>query len=1029
MQNPYQPLSESDLSTVVFEYEPDPLKEDSYQSEAQLEKEFIDILCSQGYEYVKLSNINEFEANLKLQIEKLNNFSFSPKEWNEFYRGYIANDKDSFKEKAKKIQEDYIHTLRLEDGSSKNIKLLDKNNIFNNSLQVINQYEVDGAYKNRYDVSVLVNGLPLVHIELKKRGVVLKEAFNQIKRYVKDSFWANGGIFEYVQIFVISNGVHSKYYSNTTREIQVGKSKKADSFEFTSYWADARNKTILDLMDFAKTFFAKHTLLNILMRYCVFTSNEDLLVMRPYQIVATESILRQINIAHLNKNYGSVANGGYIWHTTGSGKTLTSFKTAQLATQLDYIHKVLFIVDRKDLDYQTMKEYDKFKKDSANSNANTRILKEQLQDPHAKIIITTIQKLDKFIKSNNEHVIFDKEIVMIFDECHRSQLGSMHKAIIRAFKKYYLFGFTGTPIFVQNCDKNNPKGTTEEKFGVCLHRYTIVDAIKDKNVLPFRVSYINTMKGKENIADKKVQAIDTQKALLDERRITNIVDYVLQNFAHITKHNESYTFNKLENIQEIARNFKKAEEKRVQMFIRGFNSIFACSGIDAVKKYYEAFKRKEHNLKIAAIFSYSANEDLDGLDDENNEGLQGLDVSSRDFLENAIQDYNAMFSTNYDTSDQGFQNYYKDVSLRMKDREIDILIVANMFLTGFDATTLNTLWVDKNLKYHGLIQAFSRTNRILNSIKNFGNIICFRNLENELNEALSLFSNENSRGIILLRKYEDYYFGYNDGNKEYEGYKTLIDKLLKCFPLREQIVGETKQKEFIKLYGKILKIRNILECFDEFKNDNLIDARDLQDYQGMYLDLYREIRVNKEQKEEINDDIVFEIELIKQIEINIDYILRLIKDYAEAKIQEQVVIKQKIESGLNASLEMHNKKDLILKFVERINPQNQDVILEFEKFIAEARLAEFEQIMNEHKLPEQETYQFIKKAFEYGHMDFKGTEFPKLLPKEHASFFSKTSNREATKAKIANVLIRFFERFYSISSSVFDNETIKQTQD
>ncbi len=451
---------------------------------------------------MKLTNIKELEANLKEQIQRLNNFSFSPKEWEEFYKGYITNDKEGFKEKARKIQQDYIYTLKLENGLSKNIKLLDKSNIFNNHLQVINQYQVQGKYKNRYDVSVLINGLPLVHIELKKRGVALKEAFNQIKRYAKDSFWADGGIFEYVQIFVISNGVHSKYYSNTTRQTALG--KKVDSFEFTSFWTDARNKVILDLVDFAKTFFAKHTLLNLLMRYCVFTSNEDLLAMRPYQIVATEEILKKINISHCNKKYGNVGNGGYIWHTTGSGKTLTSFKTAQLAVGLPYISKVLFVVDRKDLDYQTMKEYDKFQKDSANSNANTSILKKQLEDPNAKIIITTIQKLDKFIKANAGHQVFEEEVVMIFDECHRSQLGLMHKAIIRAFKKYHLFGFTGTPIFVQNCDKNNPKGTTEEKFGACLHRYTIIDAIDDKNVLPFKVSYVNTIKEKENISVKRI---------------------------------------------------------------------------------------------------------------------------------------------------------------------------------------------------------------------------------------------------------------------------------------------------------------------------------------------------------------------------------------------------------------------------------------------------------------------------------------------------------------------------------------------
>ncbi|MCE3037029.1 type I restriction endonuclease subunit R [Helicobacter sp. faydin-H20] len=1020
MSKELHPIAQSNKSTVVAEYTKEKNRENSYQSEKQLEEEFIALLQKQGYEYIKLTSQEELKENLKKQIQNLNNYTFTPKEWETLYTQFIATKNDGFKEKTRKIQIDCAYSLRLENGEMKNIKILDKQNVYNNILQVTNQYTTKGRYENRYDVSVLVNGLPLVHIELKKRGVAIKEAFNQIRRYQKDSFWAEDGLFEYIQIFVISNGVHTKYYSNTTRESHLSKSKKANSFEFTSYWADSTNELILDLIDFTKTFFAKHTLLNILTRYCVFTSDEDLLVMRPYQIVATERILEKINIIHNNKTYGKNASGGYIWHTTGSGKTLTSFKTATLIKELDYINKVLFVVDRKDLDYQTMKEYEKFEQGSANATITTKVLQRQLENPSSKIIITTIQKLDKFIKNNKEHKIFDEEIVMIFDECHRGQLGKMHDGITKAFKKYYLFGFTGTPIFAENCDKNIPLGTTEQKFGKSLHRYTIINAIADKNVLPFKVSYHNTLKPKENIEDKEVSAIDIQKALLDDRRIKEVVEYILENFAHITKHNENYTFNKLDNIESVAKNAKKVEEKRSQTSLKGFNSILACSGIDAVKKYYQAFKEADHNLKIATIYSYSPNEDFDGLEDENNEGVEGLDQSSRDFLEEAIKDYNAMFETTYDTSDAKFQNYYKDLSLRVKNREIDILIVANMFLTGFDATTLNTLWVDKNLKYHGLIQAFSRTNRILNSVKTFGNIVCFRDLEDDLNKALALFGNEKAGGIVLLRKFEDYFYGYTDEKgKEYEGYKTLIEKLLNGFPLGERILSEEKQKEFVKLFGKILKIRNILECFDEFKDHQIIESRDLQDYQGMYLDLYGELRGEKNaEKEEINDDLVFEIELIKQVEVNIDYILALIEKYAKSSNEEKQGIKKEIETSINSSFEMRNKKDLIMAFVEYINNQSEDVFKDFEKYIEQKRNEEFDAIVKDNNLKKDEAYEFVKRAFKYGEMEFNGTEFPKLLPKG-TSLFSKTSNYGETKEKISAILQRFFERFYSISNSEF----------
>lgn len=725
-------VAETTENTVITEYEPVPRRSDSYQSEAELEKEFIRLLTEQGYTYLNIHKEADLIANLRERLEELNNIKFTDSEWEQFFTTAIANPNDKIEDKTQTIQEDYVKVLKREDGTSKNIRLIDKKNVHNNRLQVLNQYEngkAEGAkYNNRYDVTVLVNGLPLVHIELKRRGVPIREAFNQIERYQRDSFWAGCGLFEYVQIFVISNGTLTKYYSNTTRintikDAVSGKTKKSktsNSFEFTSYWADANNKVIPDIVDFAKTFFAKHTLLNIITRYCIFTSEKMLMVMRPYQITATERILNRIEIAHNYKKYGNVAGGGFIWHTTGSGKTLTSFKTARLASQLDFIDKVLFVVDRKDLDYQTMKEYDRFEKGAANSNTSTAILKKQLENPNAKIIITTIQKLANFIKRNQQHDVYNKEIVIIFDECHRSQFGDMHTDIIKHFKKYYLFGFTGTPIFAKNAGarKNAQLMTTEQAFGDKLHTYTIVDAINDKNVLPFRVDFIKTMALEEDIKDEDVWGIDREKPMMAPERISLVTKYILNNFDRKTyRGDKTYVFNALTNIKDVASaGRQEVEEIKRKQRLSGFNSIFAVASVPMAKLYYQEFKKQmaedpSKSLKIATIFSYGANEEeADGvIDDENSEDTSALDQNSRDFLEDAIRDYNVMFHTNYDTSSDKFQNYYKDVSLRMKNKELDLLIVVNMFLTGFDATTLNTLWVDKNLKMHGLIQAFSRT--------------------------------------------------------------------------------------------------------------------------------------------------------------------------------------------------------------------------------------------------------------------------------------------------------------------------------
>lgn len=796
-------VAETSENTVVTKYEPVKARSSNYQSEAELEKEFIRMLTEQGYEYLQIHTEKDLIANLRTQLERLNAYQFSASEWDRFFKDSIANQNEGIVEKTRKIQEDNVQVLKRDDGSTKNITLIDKKNIHNNYLQVINQYVIgksDGAkHDNRYDVTILVNGFPLVHVELKRRGVAIREAFNQINRYQRDSFWAGSGLFEYTQIFVISNGTNTKYYSNSTRFNSIRdvnaaqgtkKGKTSNSFEFTSFWADANNRVIPDLIDFTRTFFAKHTILNIITKYCIFTSENMLMVMRPYQITATERILNRIEIANNYKKYGDVAGGGYIWHTTGSGKTLTSFKTARLASLLPYIDKVLFVVDRKDLDYQTMKEYDRFEKGAANSNTSTAVLKKQLEDSNAHIIITTIQKLATFIKKNKDHEVYNKHVVIIFDECHRSQFGDMHAAIVKSFKKYHLFGFTGTPIFPANTGSiRKPQFfTTEQTFGDQLHTYTIVDAINDKNVLPFRVDYIKTMDMGEDIDDEQVWDIAREKAMMAPERIKLVTEYILNNFDRKTyRGDKTYIYNTLTNISEVASGKKGAvEEIKQKQRVSGFNSIFAVASVPMAKLYYQEFKKQMEadptkKLRIATIYSYGANEaehdeDTSGiLDEENSEDTSALDQSSRDFLDMAIKDYNEMFHTNYSTDSDKFQNYYKDVSLRMKNKELDLLIVVNMFLTGFDATTLNTLWVDKNLKMHGLIQAFSRTNRIFNSIKTFGNIVCFRNLQKQVDTAISLFGDKNAGGIVLMKGFKDYYYGYEgiDG-KQYPGYVDMI---------------------------------------------------------------------------------------------------------------------------------------------------------------------------------------------------------------------------------------------------------------
>lgn len=1003
----YNVVMEMQNATVVSEYEPEKKRSDAYQSEAALEKEFIRMLTEQGYEYLQIHDSETLVNNLRHQLELLNDYKFSESEWNRFFNNNIANNNDGIVEKTKKIQEDHIQVLKKDDGTSKNIYLLDKKNIHNNRMQVINQYvENDGNHDNRYDVTVLVNGLPLVHIELKRRGVALKEAFNQINRYQRDSFWAGSGLYEYVQIFVISNGTNTKYYSNTTRESHIkeqqqtrNKSKKtSNSFEFTSYWADANNKVISDLVDFTRTFFSKHTILNILTKYCVFTSEELLLVMRPYQIVATERILNRIEVSTNYKKMGTIEAGGYIWHTTGSGKTLTSFKTAQLASNLDYIDKVIFVVDRKDLDYQTMREYDRFEKGAANGNRSTKILQKQLEDDTSRIIVTTIQKLSEFVKRNNNHPVFQKHLVLIFDECHRSQFGDMHKMIVNNFKNYHLFGFTGTPIFAKNAtNKSNPDFcTTEQAFGDKLHTYTIVDAINDGNVLPFRIDYVNTVKKKDGMTDKEVQAINTEEALSSHERVSKIVEYIIEHFDQKTKRNSFYDL--------------KGQR------VNGFNSMFAVASIPMAKKYYLEFKKqleeKHKDLTIATIYSFAANEEdtSDGILDDEGFETDLLDQSSREFLDFAIGEYNKKFKTNFSSDGNGFQDYYKDLSDKVKHREIDLLIVVNMFLTGFDATTLNTLWVDKNLKQHGLIQAYSRTNRILNSVKSYGNIVCFRDLQQQTNDAIALFGDKNATGIVLLKSYEDYYYGYEDDKgKKQIGYEERIAMLLQKYPLGEQIIGEQAKKEFIVAMGNILRLRNILSSFDKFKGNEILTDRDFQDYIGTYTDLYEEFKPKAGDSESIKDDLVFEMELVKQVEVNIDYILMLVAKYHQSNCTDKEILGS-IDKAIKSSLTLRSKKELIDGFISKINA-NTDVMKDWSKFVREQEESDLKNLILEENLNEEETRKFIENSFRDGQVKTTGTDIEKILPPMRR--FG-GSNRNERKQTIIERIMKFFEKYFGI---------------
>ena len=999
--NRYEAIAVSGESTVVAEYQQEASapNDAAYQSEAELEAALVRQLRGQAYEHLAIASEADLIANLRRQLERLNGIAFSPAEWERFFTTCIAAANDGIVEKTARIQEDHVQVLRRDDGTFRNVHLIDTDSIHNNALQVVNQYEVTGSRANRYDVTILVNGLPMVHVELKRRGVDIREAFNQIDRYQRDSFWAGSGLFEYVQLFVISNGTLTKYYSNTVRDghlaEQRGKrtrGRTSNSYAFTSWWADARNRPITDLVGFTKTFFARHTLLAILTRYCVFDVDRKLLVMRPYQIVAAESILLRILTSTNARQLGTIAAGGYVWHTTGSGKTLTSFKAAQLARDLPDVDKVLFVVDRKDLDYQTMREYERFERGAANSNASTSVLQRQLSDPDARIIITTIQKLSRFVATNRRHPIYDAHVVVIFDECHRSQFGDMHAEITRSFRRYHLFGFTGTPIFAENSGSGGSpaRRTTEQAFGDRLHTYTIVDAISDRNVLPFRIDYINTIRTGTAIKDKQVSAIDTERALLSPERIGQVVGYVREHFDQKTRRASGY----------------RHDGRR----LAGFNSILATASIDAAKRYYAEFARQQdgmplaQRLKIGLIYSFAANDAGDDLLGDEAFETDGLDQSSRDFLDDAIRDYNALFSTSFDTSADRFQNYYKDLSHRLKRRELDIVIVVNMFLTGFDATTLNTLWVDKNLRSHGLIQAFSRTNRILNSVKTYGNIVSFRDLEKETNDALALFGNKEAKGIVLLKPFVEYH----------DEYASRIDELRSEFPLVSPIVGETAQKAFVRLFGAILRLRNILTAFDAFAGAEILTDREFQDYLSVYLNLYAEFRTTAEaEREAINDDVVFEIELVKQVEINVDYILMLVERYLSAKgTGEDREIRATIERSIDSSPSLRNKKDLIERFVDSVSSSGK-VDAQWSAFVAARKVEELDRIIAEERLDPSATQAFVADAFRDGAIPTAGVAITRIMPP--VSRFAKGGGHATRKESVIGRLTAFFDRYFGLS--------------
>lgn len=988
-------IAEMTGGIILANFEKDrQVRETAYQSEAELERQMIGNLVSQGYERLTVKSNDELYANLKIQIEKLNSISFSDDEWKRFLVEYLDSPNDGMVEKTRKIQEDYIYDFIFDDGHLKNIKIIDKKNIHNNFLQVTNQVKGEGKSHNRYDVTILVNGLPLVHIELKKRGVNLHEAFNQIHRYSKESFNSDNSLYKFVQIFVISNGTYTRYFANTTAQ-------NKNNYEFTCEWADAKNKVICDLEDFTKTFFEKRVVLEVLTKYCVFDVNNTLLIMRPYQIAATERILWKIRSSYEAKKFGRPEAGGFIWHTTGSGKTLTSFKAARLATNLDFIDKVFFVVDRKDLDYQTMKEYQRFQPDSVNGSKDTKELKRCIEKDDNRIVVTTIQKLNEFVKKNPNHDIYDKQCVLIYDECHRSQFGDAQKNIRKAFKKYYQFGFTGTPIFPENSLGGD---TTAGIFGAQLHSYVITDAIRDGKVLKFKVDYNNIkpkFKNAEKEEDEKKLENLEKKMLLHPERISEITKYILDVFDTKTHRNEFYDL----------------KHRR----LNGFNAMFAVQSVDAAKLYYEEFQRQQESLpedkrlKVATIYSFAANEEQRAIGEisEENFDPSAMESSAKEFLDKVIDDYNGYFKTNFSTNGNEFQNYYKDLSLKVKDKQVDLLIVVGMFLTGFDAPTLNTLFVDKNLRYHGLIQAFSRTNRILNKVKTFGNIVCFRDLEKATKDAIKTFGDENSVNVILEKSYEEYINGFKDEEtgKVQKGYVEICNDLVSKFPDPTEIVLEADKKEFAELFGELLKAENILKNFDEFENfEKIISDRQMQDMKSVYVDIRESVLSSKREgksDEGIDfSDLEFQIDLLKTDEINLDYILSLILE--KSKEHEDVEsIKVEVRRVIRSSLGTRAKEELIMDFINstRLSElKNTDDILEsFYTFAKKEKSKKIEDLIEDEKLKD-DSRRFIEKSISKGYVDYAGDELDRILPPTSRRHGAREKKKDSVLDKIRKIV-------------------------
>ena len=1029
----YTPIAESKNFIVLDQYTRESKVAESYQSESDLEHELIQDLVNQGYEFASaIKTPADLLANVRTQLQALNAMQFTDGEWSRFVETWLDKPSDGIVEKTRKIHDDYIHDFVFDDGRIQNIYLLDKKTITRNKVQVIKQFEQTGGHANRYDVTILVNGLPLVQVELKKRGVAIREAFNQVHRYSKESFNSEHSLFKYLQLFVISNGTDSRYFANTTQ-------RNKNSFDFTMNWAKADNSLIRDLKDFTATFFQKNTLLNVLLHYSVFDVSDTLLVMRPYQIAATERILWKIKSAYQAKGWSSLEGGGFIWHTTGSGKTLTSFKAARLATELDFIDKVFFVVDRKDLDYQTMKEYQRFSPDSVNGSDSTAGLKRNLDKDDNKIVVTTIQKLNNLMKSEGDLAIYGKQVVFIFDECHRSQFGEAQKNLQKKFKKFYQFGFTGTPIFPENALGAE---TTASVFGRELHSYVITDAIRDEKVLKFKVDYNDVrpqFKAIETEKDeKKLSAAENKQALLHPDRIREITQYILNNFRQKTH--------------------------RLQGANKGFNAMFAVSSVDAAKLYYESFKTLQKDsdkpLKVATIFSFAANEAQDAIGDIQDESfdVSAMNSSAKEFLSAAIADYNALFKTNFSVDSNGFQNYYRDLAKQVKAKEIDLLIVVGMFLTGFDAPTLNTLFVDKNLRYHGLMQAYSRTNRIFDATKTFGNIVTFRDLEQATIDAITLFGDKNTKNVVLEKSYQEYMEGFTDAatGEARRGFVAVVNELKTRFPDPSAIEKEADKKAFAKLFGEYLRVENVLQNYDEFASLKELQSVDLadpaavetfkakhylsdedlttlqaitlpperkvQDYRSTYNDVRDWLRQQKESEKQNQsqidwDDVVFEVDLLKSQEINLDYILELIFEHNQ-KIKDKSTLVEEIRRTIRASIGNRAKETLVMDFINETNldaiEDKPSILDEFYQFAQEKQQQEAEALIEENGLNTEAAKRYLMISLKREYASENGTDLNSVLPKMSPL----NPNYLTAKQRIFQKIADFVEKFKGIGGKL-----------